>query len=94
MVDSSSWTIPDSESGGCQLGILEEIFLEAKIKMATVDYVLRNIFASKTHYLVSTPMLFQTLSASSAAGLAATVLVCSLRQFDPALQLQNIEHDI
>ena len=47
MVDSSSWTIPDSESGGCQLGILEEFFLEAKSKMATGDYVLRNIFASK-----------------------------------------------
>ena len=71
MVDSSSWTIPDSESGGCQLGILEEFFLEAKCKMATGDYVLRNIF-----------------------GLAATVLVCSLQQFDPALQLQNIAHDI
>ena len=37
MVDSSSWTIPESESGGCQLGILEEIFLEVKNKMATSD---------------------------------------------------------
>ena len=33
MTDSSSWTIPESESGGCQLGILEE-FLEVKNKMA------------------------------------------------------------
>ena len=60
MVDSSSWTIPDSESGGCQLGILEEFFLEAKSKMATGDYVLRNIFASKpirNTILVSTSML-------------------------------------
>ena len=32
MVDSSSWTIPASESGGCQVGILEEFFLEAKTK--------------------------------------------------------------
>ena len=37
MVDSSSWTIPESESGGCQLGILEEFFLEVKNKMATSD---------------------------------------------------------
>ena len=60
MVDSSSWTIPDSESGGCQLGILEEFLLEAKSKMATGDYVLRNIFASKpirNTILVSTSML-------------------------------------
>ena len=60
MVDSSSWTIPDSESGGCQLGILEEIFLEVKNKMATGDYVLRNIFASKqlrNTILMSTSML-------------------------------------
>ena len=60
MVDSSSWTIPDSESGGCQLGILEDIFLEAKSKMATGDYVLRNIFASKpirNTIFVSTSML-------------------------------------
>ena len=60
MVDSSSWTIPDSESGGCQLGILEEFFVEAKSKMATGDYILRNIFASKPlrrTILVSTFML-------------------------------------
>ena len=60
MVDSSSWTIPESESGGCQLGILEEFFLEAKSKMATGDYVLRNIFASKpprNTILVSTSMI-------------------------------------
>ena len=30
MVDSSYWTIPDSESGGCQLGILEEFFLRGQ----------------------------------------------------------------
>ena len=60
MVDSSSWTIPDSESGGCQIGILEEFLLEAKSKMATGDYVLLNIFASKPlryNILVSTSML-------------------------------------
>ncbi len=59
MVDSPSWTIPESESGGCQLGILEEFFLEAKSEMATGDYVLRNIFASKpvrNTILVSTSM--------------------------------------
>ena len=59
MIDSSSWTIPESESGGCQLGILEEFFLEAKNKMASGDYVLGNIFASKSlrnTILVSTPM--------------------------------------
>ena len=60
MVDSSSWTISDSESGGCQLGILDEFFLEGKRKMATGDYVLRNVFASKpliNTILVSTSML-------------------------------------
>ena len=31
MIDSSSWTLPKSESGGCQLGILEA-FLEDKTK--------------------------------------------------------------
>ena len=36
MIDSSSWTIPESESGGCQLGILED-FLEAKNKMHPPD---------------------------------------------------------
>ena len=57
MVDSSSWTIPDSEY---QLGILEELFLEAKSKMANGDYVLCNTFASKpltNTMLVSTSML-------------------------------------
>ena len=65
MVDSSSWTIPESESGGCQLGILEEFFLEAKSKMATGDYVLGNIFASKPPrhiILVSTSMLSGSLN--------------------------------
>ena len=65
MVDSSSWTIPDSESGGCQLCILEEIFLEAKSKMATGDYVLRNIFGSKpprNTILVSMSMLSGSLN--------------------------------
>ena len=33
MVDSSSWTIPESESGG----FLEEFFVEVKNKMATSD---------------------------------------------------------
>ena len=59
MIDSSSWTIPESESGGCQLGILEEFFLEPKNKMASSDYVLGNIFASKSlrnTILGSTPM--------------------------------------
>ena len=36
-----------SESGECQLGILDEFLLEAKSKMASGDFVLRNIFASK-----------------------------------------------
>ena len=65
MVDSSSWTIPDSESGGCQLGILEEFFLEAKSKMATGDYVLHNIFGSKpprNTILVSMSMLSGSLN--------------------------------
>ena len=59
MIDSSSWTIPESESGGCQLGILEEKNLEAKNQMASSDYVLGNIFASKSlrnTILGSTPM--------------------------------------
>ena len=34
IIDSSSWRLPESESGGCQLGILEEFFLEAQNKMA------------------------------------------------------------
>ena len=60
MVDSSSWTIPDSESGGCQLDILEEFFLEAKSKMASGGYVLRNIFAS-----ISSKPLRNTISVST-----------------------------
>ena len=32
MIDSSSWTLPESESGGCQLGILEDFFQGAKTK--------------------------------------------------------------
>ena len=65
MVDSSSWTFPDSESGGCQLGILEEFFLEAKSKMATGDYVFRNICGSKpprNTILVSMSMLSGSLN--------------------------------
>ena len=65
MVDSSSWTIPDSESGGCQLGILEEFSLKAKIKMATGDYVLRNVSASKplrNTIVVSTSMLLGSIN--------------------------------
>ena len=30
MIDSSSWTLPESESGGCQLGILGEFFRDRK----------------------------------------------------------------
>ena len=32
MVDSSYWTIPESESGGCQLGIPEDVFRGQKHK--------------------------------------------------------------
>ena len=37
MVDLSSSNIPESESGGCQLGILEVLLSEVKNKMATGD---------------------------------------------------------
>ena len=47
MIDSSSWTLPESESGGCQLGILEDFFLEGKNKMATKPSVLGDVFSCK-----------------------------------------------
>ena len=39
-------------------------------------------------------MSIHVQASSSSSGLAVTTLVCSLQQSDPALQQQNIEHDI
>ena len=63
MVDSSYWTIPESESVGCQLGIPEDISRDQKQNghWRQLLNVLGNIFASKPLFrntiLVTSSML-------------------------------------